>query len=330
MFAMEHEWVVSNTAMQKILDGKRDEIWKTFSNILSEASAKCRNEILTSKEKRTTFLMHWMSLHEPLEELMTPLYSDLEKVAAEQESFVPTDTWLYDTAWHLLEEIVVSRCGKKIQDAWIEAVFSPDVRCGWNTLREMYESTGPDLGAVADVVLKTFEKAREEFRKPLTTLSSAPASVEVELSSTFVRPEGAEQVRPAPAIVREQPASSGGNIAVNENPVLTLKALHDRRGRPDIIRALFRRLFQEIDEAWAALRQGATHEEIRERFRRLKELEPKEFDDVLNNKKWDARTWAAEIIRHRSGLAISTIKKYSQPGYHRRQRRSGSSSVAAA
>lgn len=316
--------MVSNTATQKILDGKRDEIWKTFSDILSEGSAKCRHEILTSKEiltardKKITFLFHWISLHEPLEGLMTPLYSDIEKVAAAQGSFVPTDGWLYHTGWHLLEEIVVSKCGKKIQDAWIEAVFSPDVRCGWNTLREMCESTDPDLRAVADANLKMIERVRQEFRKPLTTLSSAPASVEVELSSTF-GPEGAEQVRPAPAILREQPASPGDNIAGDREPALSLRALYDRRGRRDVIPELFQCLSQEIDDAWAALRQGATREEIRKQFRLLGELKPSEFNDFLDHSlDHDARTWAAEIIRHRTGLEISTIKKYGQPGYRRR------------
>jgi hypothetical protein len=141
----------------------------------------------------------------------------------------------------------------------------------------------------------------------------------------------AEPVQPAPAIVREQPASTGHNIAVNEEPVVTLKRLHDRHRRQDEVHKQLPNLTQEIEEAWTAKRQGTTHEEIRKRFRLLPQLELKEFDDLLINKSGiDARTWAVDIIKKWTNLRVETIKKYGQPKYQRRQRRSGSSSVAAA
>jgi hypothetical protein len=117
---------------------------------------------------------------------------------------------------------------------------------------------------------------------------------------------------------------------VDEEPVLTLKSLHDRHGRQKKVHKLFPILVRQIEEAWTARSQRSTREEILKRFELLRQLEPTEFDDILKNSSgWDAGTWAVQIIRDRSGLAPSTIRKYGQPGVHRGQRQSGSLSTAA-
>jgi hypothetical protein len=260
---MEQELVASQAVTQKVLDGKHDEVWKIFSNILSKCSANCRIAMLASTEKRATLLSHWTLFHIPLQNLMEPVCSDLEKVVAAHNAFVISDTWTYDTGWDLLEQVVVAKCGMKITDAWREAVFSPEVWRDWLGWRKSHKSDNPDA-------------------------------------------------------------------VVDEEPVLTLKSLHDRHGRQNKVHRLFPILVREIEEAWTAERQGTTREEIRTRFPLLRELEPKEFDDILKNGSgWDARTWAVEIIEKRTQLRVDTIKKYGQPKEHRRQRRSGTSSAAA-
>jgi hypothetical protein len=252
---MEQEPVASQAVMQKALDGKHDAIWKIFSQILSKCSANCRIGMLASAEKRATLYSHWTLFHIPLQDLMEPVCSDLEKVAGAHNAFVISDTWTYDTGWDLLQQIVISKCGKDIKDAWIEAVFSPEVWRDWLGWRKSHKSDNPD---------------------PI----------------------------------------------VDEEPVLALKSLHDRHGRQKKVHKQFPILVRQIEEAWTARRQRMAGEEIRKRFWLLSQLEPTEFDDLLNNAPgWDATTWAAEIIAKRTHLRVATIKKYGQRSFGRRKSR---------
>lgn len=189
------------------------------------------------------------------------------------------------TTRDLLRKAVLRKDGKIIADAWIEAAVPPEFRSNWRTWANIDESADPDPEVVRkfllENVLKTIEKGFLQHIRRTFTLRSVhervlirkaselPGSVGVKVSSWA---GVAEPIRPAPALVREQPASTGEKIAVGEEPVLTLKALDDRRRRQDAVHKLLPNLAQEIEEAWTAKRQGATREEIRERFRHSRSL----------------------------------------------------------
>jgi hypothetical protein len=141
---MEQEPLVSEADVQKVVEGRCDAIWKMFSHILATTSANCRVDMLASAEKKATLLSHWTLFHIPLQGLMEPVCSDLEKVAAAHNAFVISDTWAYETGWDLLQQVVVAKCGMKIVEAWWEAVFSPEVLRDWLSWRKSHKSDTPD------------------------------------------------------------------------------------------------------------------------------------------------------------------------------------------
>ena len=322
---MEPDFAILYAAMQQGLDRVRHDLCKAWSKLFSDTSGDCQSDLSCARkgERGTSFQHHWCVLLDGVQELITPLCLDLRQSLGAQKEFDPC-RWVSSTAHNLLMEEVVCRDKKKnVAHRWIEAAIPPELRSNWHTWANIYESASPDADGVMRSLLQSFLKATNSGFKNFHAGSFTFPSVHEKI--LYLEYEYEKRVR-----LREQPASTGDKSTVEGELVLRLKFFHDRHRRREQVHKLFPILVRQIEEAWTARSQRRTREEILKRFELLGQVEPTEFDDILkNNSGWDAGTWAVQIIRDRTGLAPSTIRKYGQPGVHRGQRQSGSLSTAA-
>jgi hypothetical protein len=334
IFEMKKAWVASKAAVQKKVDGVRDELWKTWSDILYETSVTCRIDLLASADKRATFRRSWVRLLECVQELIVPLYLDLTRIAQAHRALLHAypDRWAESTTYELLQEEVVFKDGTYIPDAWIEAAFPPEAGSNWHTWANIYESADPDPEVVLESLRQSFnetirkgflELCQREFtlssvhKNFLSRTGMEPGRREVESSTVFHWGESAESARRAAAIPTE---SMKNQTTVDEELSWTLEDLYDHLRRQQAISRLHPGLVKQIIGGWSAHRQCKPRDVIKKQFPLLGELEDAELDKVVTNQRVTAYSAATDVIRKRCpDLESGTIEKYAQPSYRKRK-----------